>query len=353
MRLLTLRCLLLVALGAFLPGCSGEPAPQEEVPINISVWYGDDQVLGQLGRPQPWINVLGQIEGAALVDSVTYQLNGGPEKTLSLGPDRHRLAEAGDFNVNLPADAIRDGKNDLDIVVYPKAGAPVSKRITLQQESPSTWPFPYAIDFREVKRLAEVVQVVDGLWSLEKDGVRTVTPYYDRVLAMGDTTWRDYEATIKLTVHGFTPSADGPPTYGVTHFGVALRWRGHHPDGLQPHRKWFPLGSQGEFLLKENPDSNTWRILFDGIQEKPPTWGVKRNRLVIGNPMFVKAQVATLSDGRSRYRFKQWMADVSEPAEWDIEGFEKGDYPSGALCLVPHNSDVTIHSVAVDSIAAD
>ena len=66
--------------------------------------------------------------------------------------------------------------------------------------------------------------------------------------------------------------------------------------------------------------------------------------------MTIKAQVQTMPDGRTRYRFRQWANAQAEPDTWDVEGFEAGDYPSGALCLVPHNSDVTIHSVQVVSL---
>ena len=39
------------------------------------------------------------------------------------------------------------------------------------------------------------------------------------------------------------------------------------------------------------------------------------------------------------------------PADWDVQVFERDDYPSGALCLVPHNTDVTIHRVRVTPLA--
>jgi len=102
------------------------------------------------------------------------------------------------------------------------------------------------------------VQVVDGQWRLEADGVRTTAPYYDRVLSIGDASWTNYETTVRLTVHDFTPSAPGPPTYNVTHFGVAMRWGGHHADGLQPSRRWFPLGRRESFCWQRT------RVPVDG-----------------------------------------------------------------------------------------
>ena len=319
--------------------------------IRLHIWYGPEQHFGTLGQTQRWINVLGNVSPVDQLASLTYSLNGGPADSLSTGSDLHRLAMPGDFNIELSWESVKRGKNTVLISAQPKKGKAVSREVTVWVEKGNTWPLPYWLDFSKVEDLQKAVQVVDGHWEMTEEGVRTSQQYYDRVLSMGDTSWSDYETTVKLTVHDFTPSEPGPPTYHVTHFGVAMRWRGHHQDGRQPGRKWFPLGAQGEFLLKDNPDSCRWRILFDGrMKEKPPVYAAGRNQLRTGQPMYVKSQIVTLPDGRSRYRFKQWMATESESSGWDVEGYEKGDYSSGALCLVPHNSDVTIHAVRVEPV---
>ena len=319
--------------------------------INIDFWYGPDQHFGQLGTPQRWINILGNIAATDSLLKATYSLNEGPEMPLSLGSNLHRLALPGDFNVELAWDDLITGTNQLSVAAYSRGDTVVRKSLQFEAAKGNTWPLPYAVDFSEVDRLQDVVQIVDGHWSLEKDGVRTRQRYYDRVLSMGDTVgWSDYATTVHLTVNDYTPSEPGPPTYNVTHFGVAMRWRGHHADGRQPSRKWYPLGAQGEFLIKARKDSCQFRILFDGGRHKPPTFSERLNNLVIGQPMVIKTQVVTLPDERTRYRFKQWMADQPEPDGWDVEGFETDDYASGALCLVPHNSDVTIHRVVVEPL---
>ena len=41
---------------------------------------------------------------------------------------------------------------------------------------------------------------------------------------------------------------------------------------------------------------------------------------------------------------------AAEPHSWDVEGLEEDDLASGALCLVPHNADVTIHEVDVQPL---
>ncbi len=319
--------------------------------LNIDVWYGHEQRFGHLGQPQRWVNVLGTISDSSQVKYLSYTLNELPLQSLSIGSDLHRLAMPGDFNVELGWDEMKSGLNNLVIKVENIDQTITNYPIKLHIEKGNQWPLPYHIDFSKVRHLQDVVQVVDGHWNLVSTGVHTVQPYYDRVLSMGDTTWRDYESRILLTIHDFTPSSPGPPTYNVSHFGVAMRWRGHHTDGRQPSRKWYPLGAQGELLLEEHPDSNRWRILFDGqYAEKPPTYTSQRNTVSMGKPIWIKTQVQTLPDGRTRYRFKQWPEARSEPLDWDVEGYEKHDYPSGALCIVPHNSSVTIHKIWVTPI---
>lgn len=335
-----------------------EPAQDEAISITVpqpvpklDIWYGSTQYFGQVGQAQAWINVLGNVKNSQEIATLSYTLNGAKPVGLTMGSDLHRLACEGDFNVELTWDEVQVGRNQLLITAKPHTGPDLSQEVTLVVEKGNIWPLPYRVDFSAIEGIQGAVQVVDGYWRLEEGGIRTVQPYYDRVLSVGDTTWTNYETTVKLTINGFTPSTPGPPTYNVTHFGVAMRWRGHHRDGRQPSRKWYPLGAQGEFLLQENLDSCQWRILRDGqMKIKPPIYADRWNPLALGQAIYIKTQIVTLADASSRYRFKQWKVGESEPLPWDVEGLETGDYPSGALCLVPHNSDVTIHELRVEPI---
>ncbi len=339
-------CRLHWLLSLLLVGFAGPLYPQNS-PV-IDVWYGDQQYFGYEGKAQRWVNVLGNISPKDQLDSLTYSLNGSTGGALTLGSDLHRLAKEGDFNVELSWDSLEEGENLLILQAWKNGQASISKNVHLHIKHNEQWPLPYSLDFRKVESLQKAVQVLDGKWELTAEGVKTSEPYYDRVLSMGDGSWENYEADIILSIHGFTPSEPGPPTFNVSHFGVAMRWRGHHTDGRQPSRKWFPLGAQGEMLLKPDPDSCRWRILFDGADpEKPHVYTANRNSVPLNTLLRIRTQIATMEDGRSRYRFKQWIVGQSEPVDWDIEGFEANDYPSGALCLVPHNSDVTIQSVSV------
>jgi hypothetical protein len=313
----------------------------------IALWYGTTQHFGQLGQCQRWINILGTIADPERLAQATFAVNDGAERALTLGSDLHRLARPGDFNAEVAWNEVTPGDNSLILRATTLHNERFRTEVRLVVHEGNGWPLPWTVDFAAVQHLPDVVQIVDGLWHSRPDGVYTAEPYYDRVLCMGDNSWTNYEATLRLTVHSFTPSAPGPPTYDVTHFGVAMRWRGHHADGLQPSRKWFPLGAQGEFLLAADPGACQWRILFDGTRDKRPQYASGRNTLTQGQRMLVRTQVCTLPDGRSRYRFKQWQDNQAEPETWDVEGYEVDDVPSGSLCLVAHNSTVTIHDVCV------
>jgi hypothetical protein len=314
--------------------------------VEIQFWYGPHQTFGSPGRAQRWINVLGNVQPASEVKEAWYTVDDGSPVRLSLGSDQHRLAGSGDFNVDLPWEEVAPGEHTVSVGVELRNGVRTSEEMTVTVAPVQPWPLPTLVDFSTASSLQAEVQVVDGNWALGDLGVRTLDPYYDRVLCLGDTTWRDYEADVHLTVHAFTPPAPGPPTYMVTHFGVALRWNGHHQDGFQPHRKWYPLGAQGEFLIRESPDSSRWRLLFDQSEDKPQLMSPLLKDRDLGRPIRIRAQVETVADGQTGYRFKKWEAGSQEPEGWDVEANEANDDPAGSLCLVAHNTDVTIHQVA-------
>ncbi len=321
--------------------------------VVVDFWYGPRQSFGHLGVPQAWINVLGDVQPADQVAELSFRVDGGESRPLTVGSDLHRLARDGDFNAEIAWHEVGEGTSEVVVEATMHNGVVARRSVALDVTRGGPWPLPYEIDFGRVDDLQDVLQVVDGRWRLDPDGVRTAEPFYDRVLTLGDSSWTNYEADVRLTIHDFTPPAGGPPTYNVTHFGVAMRWRGHHDDGLQPRRKWYPLGAQGEFFVRSDPDSSRWRILRDQSDDKPQLLQPDFERVAVGVPLRVRTQVVTLPDGRTRYRFKQWVDGEPEPGDWDAQGFESDDYPSGALCLVPHNTDVTIHEVRVTPISIE
>ena len=311
----------------------------------INIWYGSKQRFGHLGIPQRWVNVLGSVSNPETVAKLTYSLNGGPEQELSMGKDLFRLAEPGDFNIEIDYHDLHAGRNRVTITASDTQGGRRSKSVTLRFTPDQRWPLPYSIDWSKVAKIQDVVQVVDGRWGLGPDGIRTLAPYYDRVLAIGDMSWTDYEVTVKVTFHSFS---DSKKRGGVTHAGIGLRWDGHHTDGKQPRVKWYPLGAATEFTLLPELQECRWRILGDN-QKK--AYAADPYTISLGKAYFLKSEVRTLPDNTTQYGVKIWDAEMPEPAEWDLVTTEDcNDEKSGSALLVAHHSDVTFGSVSVKPV---
>ncbi|GAB4246047.1 MAG: hypothetical protein Kow0049_35870 [Stanieria sp.] len=76
----------------------------------IDLWYGNNQKFGNLGIPQTWVNILGNVFDPDGISSLTYSLNGNSIVPLSIGSDGRRLDNTGDFNVDLAFNAL-DGSS--------------------------------------------------------------------------------------------------------------------------------------------------------------------------------------------------------------------------------------------------
>jgi len=314
-------------------------------PLSIRLWYGPVQHFGRRGVPQRWVNLLGRVDGPAR--RLTWSLNGGPAEPASLGPNDTRLAAAGDFNIELDYRALRARANTVDLVAESSAGKRVHQRVIVHFTPNRFWPLPYEIDWKKVNEIADAAQIVDGDWVLTPDGVRTRRPYYDRVLAVGDLNWRDYEAAVEVTFHGFAEPKPGPPTYNVVHAGLGLRWQGHQEDGRQPRVQWYPLGAAAEFQLFPDLSRSHWRIL-PGRDSGPTVYARQRFPPELNRKYVFRARVARQPDGQTRYGVKLWAAGEPEPAGWAAESTEgAGDLQHGSLLLVAHHTDVTFGRVRI------
>jgi hypothetical protein len=340
------------AIGAGVEAALGgrlEPPDQDRT---LEIWYGPEQRFGHRGEPQRWVNVLGRVGGSGALESLAYELNDEGPAPLAVGTDLHRLGLPGDFNVELAWDELRLGRNGLRVLARWQDGGRATALVHLDVRRGRSWPLPFRVDLARLGHLQDVVQVVDGEWRLTDDGVRTSSPWYDRVLAVGDGSWRDYEATVLVTLHGFTPAQRGPPTYRVPHVGLTLRWPGHSPDGRQPSRQWYPLGAATEFLIQTDGGTGRWRILPDGGPRFAEVRAPEVSSLAPDRRFRLKARVTTLPDGRSRYQVKQWNDGTPEPPGWAVESREGAgsDLASGSLLVVAHNTDVTVHEIRVEPV---
>ena len=322
------------------------PAPGDSqtsaagVPPLINVWYGSSQVFGHLGDPQRRISILGRVSDGNGVKSLKYSLNGDAQQSLSVGPDGRRLASKGDFNIELNRNNLYPGINKVVIVAQDTQGNQSAQTVTLQYEPDNVWPVRYAIDWSEISDIQQVAQVVDGLWELTPEGIRTKIRGYDRLVAIGDMIWSDYEVTVPVTVH--SRGSSGSP--GV---GILMRWKGHTDNpvsGWQPKSGWYPLGALGWYRWY---DSGGKRFHIYG-NHKRLLDSTNSKKLKLNVPYVLKMRVETKPGKGGFYRLKMWRADEPEPSGWDLKGQEAlNDPQTGSFLLLAHQTDVTFGDVQV------
>lgn len=313
-------------------------------PIKIDVWYGQEQTFGKPGNAQRWINILGSVDTEYPLAYLGYSLNQSKYKKLSIGQDMRRLAREGDFNIDIHRSKLKQDENIILIKAIDSLQNEITKEVIINYYPGNQWPLPYSVKWSGTNNIQDKVQVIDGKWKITNDGIRTVEPYYDRVIGFGDSTWRDYEVKTTVTYHSFTPPVDEPPTFGVSHAAIAMRWPGHEYDDRQPHIEWNPLGATCEFKTSHNHEGWRWRMLKPSLTEDK-----SRNRYIEFNkPYHMKARVESVNDTSSIYSAKLWPVGTKEPSEWDLQGFEANDdVQSGSALLLAHHTDVTFGDITV------
>lgn len=333
-----------ILLILFLTGC-------EVNNIEIHIWYGHEQHFGKKGHPQRWINILGSVDSEFSLKRLYYSLNGGKKTVLSIGQDERRLARSGDFNIDIHRRCFNSGKNSLTIYAVDEQDNKAQTVVEVYYHKGNTWPLPYSVKWKDISIIHDAVQVVDGKWELTKNGIKIAEPYYDRVLAFGDTTWVDFEVQTSIVFHSFTPpdQTRQPPTYGVSHAAIALRWPGHDYDNNQPHTKWHPLGATCEFTLSESLEECRWRML------KPAITIDKTSKRIIklDKSYHMKARVQSVGDTAAMYSSKLWPAGEKEPEEWDLKGIDYNETEFyGSVLLIAHNTEVTFGDIKVRPVSS-
>jgi hypothetical protein len=347
---------------------SGDP----RLPPCIEIWNGPRQVSGALGVPQRWLNVLGRVwppDGVTL----SYQLNDGPPGRLSVGPNRRRLAHAGDFNVEIAHSELRPGANSIRITAEGAGGRTVEE-VLVDHRPGTVWPLPYRVDWRTAPGISPA-QIVDGRWQVGPAGLRPLEIGYDRAVALGDMSWRDVEVSLWFVIHALDETITGYPSFSPG-FGVALRWQGHSdwsrpraprlwralrrwwrnlPElgaaAEQPRRGWWPVGARGWYGMQPGLG---YRLSIVGNADQVLAREARERRLAPGVPYRLTMRVRSGDPGPSTYGLKVWRADDPEPAHWDLRGRgAAGELATGSLLLVAHHADVSFAAVEVVAAADD
>lgn len=324
----------------FQTGASGT----ETLPL-VDVWYGAAQTFNAIGAPQQWVNVLGNVSDPDGIASLSYSLNGAPAVALSVGPDIYRLANIGDFNVDIDRSTLLIGSNSLVITAVDKLGYSTAQVVTVNYYDGNVWPATYSIDWANAGSIQNVAQVVDGEWSLQPAGVRTVDVGYDRLIAVGDISWTDYEITVPFTVYSIDTAGYAYPSNGPG-VGVLMRWAGHTDIGVaQPNVGWRPIGALGWYRW-QNPSSE--RLMLTGSLGNTLDEDISGRKLQIGLPYLMKMRVESIIGQGSVYSLKLWEVGQPEPINWELTGFGDLSTPqTGSLMLVAHHADVEFGNVSI------
>jgi len=332
------------------PRVYGQPSPDKvEVPNEpvINVWYGTNQKFGNIGNPQEWINILGNVSGLNINDTLTYRLNAGPELPLAIGPNANRLDNAGDFNIEIAYKDLSTGNNQI-VITANDGETEVQETVTVNYTPGKTWPIDYDAVWNSSSDIQNIAQVVDGYWQISGDKVIIDKSNwgYDRLLAIGDETWTEYEVTAPITVHSLDPAGTETPFFG-SGVGFLMNWQGHlNKAGEQPNADWSRTGAIGWY--RWNADNSEALELLNRQGSIGRNFG---KVLKFGTEYIFKMSVQYAPDRPAYYRLKIWEASKKEPFEWDIEGFTSEQASTeGSLLLLAHHVEADFGEVRVRNI---
>jgi hypothetical protein len=345
-------------IAALDPAWQPAPAPQRDAALNvppvINVWYGANQAFGQLGAPQQWINILGNVSDPdGNLSTLSYRLNSGPTRALSIGPDGRRLYHAGDFNIDLNRNELINGLNQVVITARDTQSAEDVKTVSFTYNPNTIWPLPYSVNWASAGEIQDSSQVVDGLWQVSGAGLRPTLLGYDRIVALGDLQWTDYEITVPVTVNAIDPAAYNPIS-GAPAIGVVLRWEGHTDTPVvcgQPKCGYLPIGVAAWY---------DWEVEDEGfllwVDHSPDiskdTTGL---RMAFGATYLwkVRAETPPNPDQKGVYKLKVWAQGQPEPADWllTLNTGAKG-LRKGSLLLLAHHADVIFGDVQVTQLGS-
>jgi hypothetical protein len=308
----------------------------------INLWYGDRLVVGAHGRSQTWVNVNGNAADPDGVATMTYALNGGEERLLSVGPDERRLQQPGDFNAEVPFDELNMGENQVRLVATDGNGNSSNATVVIEKVEGDAG-LPYETDWASGS-IHDQAQVVDGRWATDGDTLRPVELGYDRVVAIGDTRWSDYEVTFPVSVSAIGPNS-GAQLSGPALVGFGMNWQGHTAvDGEQPGYFWYPTGALAWYRWY----SPVQKFELRGNMDQPIT-RQSEVFMTFGQTYMFKGRSETVDDG-VQYSWKIWPQGAPEPSAWRLTVTEDEGPATGSIALIAHHVDAHFGNVLVEPI---
>lgn len=320
----------------------------------ITLWYGNTQSFGQLGNPQFAINILGNVSDPHGIQSFSYTLNGGSPVALSRGPDSRRLLQAGDFNIDINTSSLNSGANTIVITATNNASQTSNTTVTVNYTPGITWQQNYSINWSSAGAITNVAQPVDGHWTLSGGIVKPTYLGYDRLLAIGDRTWTDYEVTVPITIFSIDSAAIPDVTSQGPGVGLLFRWTGHTDNpisGWQPKTGYLPFGAIAWYKWGYlNPAEVRFRLEGNNLNlMQQDNSGL---HLTFGVTYVFKMRVETIAGVGGAYKFKVWQQGQSEPSSWLLQGQgSMSDPQSGCFALLAHHVNAEFGNVTVTSLS--
>ncbi len=313
-------------------------------PPVINAWYGGVQPFGEQGITQKWANILGNVFSHVGLSSLTYKINGGSELVSPLGPNSNRLERKGDFNIEIDYDTLSSGSNSVEITATDVSGLVATDVVIIDYHPGNIWPLSYTADWgslTSIENIESIAHVVDGLWKLSPEGIRTDQKGYDRAIALGDMNWSsDYEVTVPMTFHS-----------GFAGVGFGVGWQGH--TGVKSPRIEWPLQALA-WVRGPIYNASLEIVTYGGLPPGPNTWEVVKATQAVSVakniPYMLKTASEPLGNGTSRFNVKFWPQSEPEPVDWNINS----EVPTrdGSVLLVAYKGDVTFGNVIVNPLVS-
>lgn len=353
-----LLVLMSIIFSMFLCGDGGAGISTGET--GISLWYGKHQQVGHLGVAQDDFNLLGCLNPPEGFLRLNYALNQDQpvDLTIGRGPTGfRRLARSGHFNADIPIRNLQPGKNHIVLTAVRSDGTRLTEDVFVHRHEHGACPLPYSICWRDVGKPQEVGQCVDGLWQVEPKGLRTGHIGYDRIFLIGNTSWRDYEVTVPVTIH-YVSEQTGP-RHGGNGVGLILRFSGHVVGGhrefppAQPKWGYQPFGAIGWLRWKQGLNTSAPQLdFYRGDNDRTTHFGVYPVK--VGRTYWMKMRCETQPDtsdghGVTRYSFKIWLDGRDEPQIWNWQTIQTSEYAlrRGGIGLLAHHVDATFGDIIV------
>ena len=207
------------------------------------------------------------------------------------------------------------------------------------------WPGNYVADWSSGV-IDDYGHVVDGEWEIQSGKVRGIVPGYDRLIAIGDVTWDDYEVVCEVVMHSIVPIYAFPSNPGPS-VGYLLRWEKHTPISGQPDQGFRPFGGIGVYQWY---DDGTERLEIQGDSGLDAADNSGKT-LDFEVPYYFKMRVTTTASDGGNYQFKVWRTVDPEPAAWDVEATGgPDDLGQGSLLLLLHHADASYGPVTITEL---